>query len=172
MPPSIDAGPNVRTGVGQDGKHFNVRAMYKLLDDCNLKDWISTNMNCNLGWNADKDWTAFWATVCHNIWTCHNKETYDESFNRLSCMITHINNLVQDYEHAKNTANISLTPHRVLSFIKWEAPPVGWVKLNTYGTREKYRNTSCGGIVRGSEGEWLGGFSQYIGISSVYIAKL
>lgn len=91
----------------------------------NLKDWISTNMNCNLGWNADKDWTDFWATACHNIWTCHNKETSDESFNRLSCMITHINNLVQDYEHAKNAANMSLTPHRVLSFIKCEAPPVG-----------------------------------------------
>lgn len=129
-------------------------------------------MNCNLGWNAYKDWTAFGATTCHNIWTWHNKETCDKSFNRLSCMITHINNLVQDYEHAKNAANISSTPHRVLSFIKWEASPVGWVKLNTYGTREKHGNTSCGGIVRGSEEEWLRGFSKYIGISSVYIAKL
>lgn len=34
MPPSIDADPDVRIGVGQDGKHLNVRAMYMLLDDC------------------------------------------------------------------------------------------------------------------------------------------
>lgn len=33
MPPSIDADPDVRIGVGQDGKHFSVGAMYMLLDD-------------------------------------------------------------------------------------------------------------------------------------------
>lgn len=34
MPPSVDVGPNIRIDVGQDGKHFNVGAMYRLLDDC------------------------------------------------------------------------------------------------------------------------------------------
>lgn len=62
-------------------------------------------------------------------------------------MLSHINRLVQDYENAKTTANISLKPHRSLSYIKSEVPQVGLVKVNTDG------NTSCGGIIRGTEGE-------------------
>ncbi|XP_058727065.1 uncharacterized protein LOC131598487 [Vicia villosa] len=244
MPPSIDAGSDIRIDVGQDGDHFNVGVMYRLLDDCedntsivswkyiwkiqatkqvrcsvwilhrdilltnsrkhimglgsamcsfcnnieedtnkqfnffasNLKDWISSNMNCNLWWNADKDWMTFWATAYHSIWTWHNRETRDGSLNRPLCMITHINNLVQDYEHVKTAANINLClielPHRVLRFMKWEASMVGWVKLNTNEARDNHRNTTCGGIIRGSKREWVGGFSKYIGISSVYITKL
>lgn len=87
-------------------------------------------------------------------------------------MISHINKLVKDYEHAKTATNINLNPHRSLSYIKWEAPPVGWVKLNTKGVRYKHDNTSYGGIIRGSDCEWLLGFSKYVGISSVYITEL
>lgn len=43
-----------------------------------LKNWIYYNMNANLGWNTEKDWTTFWATACHSIWTWHNKETHVE----------------------------------------------------------------------------------------------
>lgn len=92
-------------------------------------------------------------TVCHIIWMWHNKEAHDGSFNRPSCMISHINNLVQEYEHAKTAINISLMPHRILSFIKWEALPVGWVKLNADGARDNHGNTNSGGIIRGSDRE-------------------
>lgn len=49
---------------------------------------------------------------------------------------------------------------------------MGWVKLNTNGVRYKYDNTSCGGIIIGIDGQWLLGFSKYVGISSVYITEL
>lgn len=70
-------------------------------------------------------------------------------------MINHVNKLVQDYEHAKTTSNINLKPHRSMSYIKWEASPVGWIKLNTDGARDKHDNTICGGIIRGDDRKWL-----------------
>lgn len=87
-------------------------------------------------------------------------------------MISHINKITQDYEHAKTTKSISLKTHRILNLVKLETPLVGWVKLNTDEVRDKDGKTSCDGIIRGSVGEWLRGFSKYIGINSVYMAEL
>ncbi|CAL5186876.1 unnamed protein product [Lathyrus oleraceus] len=38
--------------------------------------------------------------------------------------------------------------------------------------RDKHDNTSYGGIIRGSGGEWLRGFFKSVGMSSVYIVEL
>lgn len=102
-------------------------------------------MNSNLGWNTEKDWTVFEA------W--HNKETRDGSFNRPSCMTSHINKLTQDYELEKSTKSISLKPRRIVSHIKWEAPLMDWIKLNIDEVRDKNDNSSYGDIIRGSDGE-------------------
>ncbi|KAI5425405.1 hypothetical protein KIW84_031275 [Lathyrus oleraceus] len=58
-----------------------------------------------------------------------------------------------------------------VSLIKWEAPLSDWVKMNIDGAMDKEGNSGCSGIIRGSGGEWLGGFSKNIGICSVYTAE-
>lgn len=66
-------------------------------------------------------------------------------------MIRHSNNLVQEYEHAKTATYISLMPHRILSFIKWEAPPMSWVKLDTYGTKDNHGNAAVVSLERATD---------------------
>jgi hypothetical protein len=37
------------------------------------------------------------------------------------------------------------------------------VRLNTDGSSKDNAKAGCGGLIRGSDGEWLGGFSKFIG---------
>jgi hypothetical protein len=50
----------------------------------------------------------------------------------------------------------------------WKAPSVGRVCLNIDGAcRDGV--IGCGGVIRGSDGEWLKGFSKLIGLGDAYI---
>ncbi|GAU23682.1 hypothetical protein TSUD_304570 [Trifolium subterraneum] len=46
------------------------------------------------------------------------------------------------------------------------------VKLNSDGACQKDGRSGCGGVIRGSDGKWLGGFAKYIGRCSAFVAKL
>ena len=39
-----------------------------------------------------------------------------------------------------------------------EGPPIGWVKINIDGAFKDGNTVGCGGLIRGSESEWLVGF--------------
>ncbi|MCI05125.1 ribonuclease H protein [Trifolium medium] len=56
--------------------------------------------------------------------------------------------------------------------IGWKLPPDGWVKLNTDGSCRDDGSIGCGGVIKGSAGEWLGGFSKFIGNINAYVAEL
>jgi ribonuclease HI len=60
--------------------------------------------------------------------------------------------------------------HEVM--IRWEPPLEGWVKLNTDGAAKAGTASGCGGVIRGSHGEWIGGFAKYLGVCSAYVAEL
>jgi ribonuclease HI len=44
--------------------------------------------------------------------------------------------------------------------------------LNTDGASRGHTVASCGGLLRNSNGYWLGGFSKYLGRYSAYIVEL
>ena len=57
--------------------------------------------------------------------------------------------------------------------IKWISPPLGWFKLNTDGSL--LRNPGLaggGGIIRNHVGDWVGGFSRAIGVTTSVQAEL
>jgi ribonuclease HI len=56
--------------------------------------------------------------------------------------------------------------------IGWTPPISGWVKINTDGARRRDGRAGCGGLIRGENKEWLGGFSKYIGQCSAFVAEL
>lgn len=87
-------------------------------------------------------------------------------------MTSYINKCVHDYDNVKAASHILHVRNSGLSLIKWEASCTGWVKLNIDGARDKDGNSGYGRIIRGSKGEWLGGFSKSIGLCNAYIAKL
>jgi hypothetical protein len=39
--------------------------------------------------------------------------------------------------------------------VRWMPPPVIWVKLNTDGSCRDDGRIGCGGVLRGSDSEWL-----------------
>ncbi|PNX77292.1 ribonuclease H [Trifolium pratense] len=72
---------------------------------------------------------------------------------------------------------MSLWIHVLRSLESWcllggKPPPDGWVKLNTDGSCRDDGSIGCGGVIRGSAGEWLGGFSKFIGNGNAYVAEL
>uniref|UniRef100_A0A2N9HXU9 CCHC-type domain-containing protein n=1 Tax=Fagus sylvatica TaxID=28930 RepID=A0A2N9HXU9_FAGSY len=57
--------------------------------------------------------------------------------------------------------------------IKWVVPPLGWFKLNTDGSSLGNPGLAGGGgIIRNHEGDWVGGFSRAIGITTSVQAEL
>lgn len=62
---------------------------------------------------------------------------------------------------------------RVERLIGWSPPSEGWVKLNTDGAvRGDHGMATAGGVLRGGDGCWGGGFAVNIGICSVPLAEL
>ncbi|KAG7533397.1 Ribonuclease H domain [Arabidopsis thaliana x Arabidopsis arenosa] len=57
--------------------------------------------------------------------------------------------------------------------ISWKRPREGWVKLSTDGASHGNPGpATAGGVIRGFDGEWLGGFALNIGICSAPLAEL
>ena len=51
--------------------------------------------------------------------------------------------------------------------IKWVSPPLGWFKLNTDGSSLGNPGLEGGGgVIRNYVGDWVGGFSQTIGVTT------
>jgi hypothetical protein len=49
-------------------------------------------------------------------------------------------------------------------------PLEGWVKLNTDDFCRGNELSGCGGVIHGSDGEWLGGIAKGVVMCSAYIA--
>jgi ribonuclease HI len=56
--------------------------------------------------------------------------------------------------------------------IGWQPPSGHFVKLNTDGACKENNRAGCGGIIRGNQGEWLGGFAKGVGVCSAFVAEL
>ncbi|GAU31057.1 hypothetical protein TSUD_214930 [Trifolium subterraneum] len=46
-----------------------------------------------------------------------------------------------------------------------------YVKLNVDGARKHLNIVGCGGLICGSQGEWLGGFAKGVGDCSAFVAE-
>ncbi|PNX58971.1 hypothetical protein L195_g051182 [Trifolium pratense] len=46
--------------------------------------------------------------------------------------------------------------------IHWSPPNPHFVKLNTDGAFKDKQIAGCGGVIRGNQGEWLGGFAKCV----------
>ncbi|MCH94327.1 putative non-LTR retroelement reverse transcriptase, partial [Trifolium medium] len=59
-----------------------------------------------------------------------------------------------------------------ISMIGWTPPRDLFVKLNTDGAYKEHVVAGCGGLIRGSQEEWLGGFAKCVGLCSAFVAEL
>jgi len=137
-----------------------------------LSHWIKFNLFTNVYWNHNVDWSDFWATACHAIWNWRNKETHNDNYQRPLHAKNIIMSYVNDYHNAIAKSVIVTAQPRHLEEVGWKEPPIGWVKINTDGACKDGSIAGCGGLIRGSEGEWLAGFSKFLGKCNAFIAEL
>ncbi|GAU38278.1 hypothetical protein TSUD_119590 [Trifolium subterraneum] len=83
-----------------------------------------------------------------------------------------VTSVVRSYAVEDHVLHIDRESRKVEKLISWKPPPVGWVRLNTDGARSEDGSIGCGGIIRGSDSEWLGGFAKFVGFGSAYLAQL
>jgi len=56
--------------------------------------------------------------------------------------------------------------------VRWEFPSPGWVKINTDGAVRGYHClATCGGIFRGSMGEFISAISVFLEVQTVMVAE-
>jgi len=137
-----------------------------------LNHWIAFNMRNEAGWMLEVDWKDFWAMACHCLWYWRNKEVHEANFVRPTNPYQFVRKRIRDYQLAMQASKVILEMPRSVVLVGWKPPAEGWVKLNTDGACSNNGVAGCGGIIKGCDGEWLGGFAKSIGMCSAYIAEL
>jgi ribonuclease HI len=138
----------------------------------NFYDWINFNLNNYVPWSSTVSWCDIWAIVCHCLWTWRNKELHVEGYVRPVEQVKQVMNMVKDYMHASHSSNIVMGRQQIVSMIKWVPPKDNFIKINTDGAYKDNSIAGCGGVIRGSEGEWIGGFAKCVGMCNAFVAEL
>lgn len=61
----------------------------------------------------------------------------------------------------------------IQSYVRWIPPLHYWIKLNTDGSvKASSGRAGSGGLIKGNDGEWLGGFSYNIGVYGMVEVEL
>jgi len=87
----------------------------------------------------------------------------------LCSKITEVLHALQQEDHAIDICGGENPSSRV----RWEPPEGGWIVLNTDGVAQgNLGPAGAGGVLRGSQGEWIVGFSEHLGHCSSVRAEL
>lgn len=90
-----------------------------------------------------------------------NKEEHNINLVRHNNPSHYIFHRVKEYEEArKMTKHITTNNVRNRSAV-WKPPLVNMVMLNSDGASKENKVASCGGIIRDTRGDWIGGFSIF-----------
>ena len=187
----------VRRGMGEDDRcpvcHLEFESVLHALRDCsrvmavwtqlgveawnqgfwnsNLQDWLSTNEKANNNFIWGKPyWRLLFPFAVWLIWRIRNQLVFNGKNPNLNLPLV-INSQVVEFMHC--VPSLRQPTQSVIRRVRWERPPSGWKKLNTDGSCiGNLRSSGCGGAVRDEHGEWIAGFSRYIGTSSSIVAEM
>ncbi|MCH81010.1 ribonuclease H protein [Trifolium medium] len=191
LPPHEDSGSDERVGVGDNKSEYFVATMYNNIcgfrrnDESvmwskdrgafymgELQTWINYNLNNIVQWTGRIAWRDCWAFVCHCLWSWRNREQHEDGFLRPYRPVQHIMTLAHNYMQAANSTRAVMERGRSISLIAWIPPKTTFVKLNTDGAYKENQVAGCGGVIRGTQGEWLGGFAKHVELCSAFVAEL
>jgi ribonuclease HI len=137
-----------------------------------LDDWITMNMRKECGRNSNLRWSCLWATTCHFLWLWRNREVHGDARTRPTQPWNYIVSWVLQYMTADVRSVVLSNRTKVEVSIAWQCPEDGWLSLNTDGASRGEVIAGCGGLLRNSNGQWLGGFSKNLGRCNAYLAEL
>jgi ribonuclease HI len=137
-----------------------------------FNQWMELNLHNSVPWNGVGRWSDFWALCCHCLWSWRNKELFEDDFVRPPRPLPIIMKRVHEYNDAIINQRVVTSSERVEALICWKPPQASFVKLNTDGACKTDQVAGCGGVIRGNQGEWLGGFAKGVGLCSAFVAEL
>ncbi|CAL1407041.1 unnamed protein product [Linum trigynum] len=125
-------------------------------------------------------WNAFYSIAVWLLWKNRNDGTFQGISKTLSApsltqAIKVKARLWYDAWKAPTIGSDRLSPpaQRIQAEIGWKLPPPGWWKLNVDGASNGNPGVAgAGGVLRGSDGRWAGGFCASLGCCSAVMAEL
>jgi ribonuclease HI len=143
------------------GRHFYSASLF---------DWMHSNCLDSSTHDHNIPWQSLFSFGIWSLWLRRNQFVFKPDSHLLDPVVNAISHaseffyLVGSYSKVKTKIS---TP------IKWVAPPVGWFKLNKDGSSLGNPGLAGGGgVIRNHVGDWVGGFSRAIGITTSVQAEL
>ncbi|KAF7831333.1 ribonuclease H [Senna tora] len=144
-----------------------------LFFSCSTKEWVRWNIQGRRRDFAAIPWLIVFATACSCVWQWRNQVIFNDDFHIPENPTEFIMAHADKYWLASNSYCINPNRFSVPFNLKWEPPPLGWLKINTDGSAsESLGLAGCGGIIRDNKGLWMGGFHSFIGSCSSLDAEL
>jgi ribonuclease HI len=143
------------------GNHFYSASLF---------DWIHSNCIATSTHDHNIPWQTPFSFGIWSLWLRRNQFVFKLDSHFLDPLVNAISYaseffyLIGSYSKVKN---------RISTPIKWFAPPLDGFKLNTDGS--SLGNPSLaggGGVIRNHVGDWVGGFSRAIGVTTSVQAEL
>jgi exonuclease III len=135
-----------------------------------LIDWLKLNCSIDCPYAGFIPWNYVFSFGIWNLWLRRNIFVFN------SCSIIPdpvANTIAFASELFCLLGKVSHVKVRVPSPIKWKPPDIGWAKLNTDGASLGNPGIAGGGgIIRDSNGGWVGGFARAIGVTTSVQAEL
>ncbi|OMO90064.1 reverse transcriptase [Corchorus capsularis] len=135
--------------------------------------WVSDNklIDTVVGLIGNWPWSLIFAVTAWRIWKWRNEGCFANKSYTVSTKLAIIGKILKE---ATDFSNRKMGQHmRREVLIGWEKPKEGQVKINTDGSWfQRTNEAAVGGVVRGSCGEWLLGFSQSVGECSIDLEEL
>ncbi|KAK4274538.1 hypothetical protein QN277_017742 [Acacia crassicarpa] len=137
----------------------------------NLRDWLSLNLNHQIGRGWNGNWSLFFGVAIWKFWDWRNKCIFEHGFSKPSSPLVAIMSLLNRFIADQDVLG-GPEPHNSQLNEGWVKPPLGWYKFNVDGaTMMQSFNSGCGGVLRDCLGNWIVGFSKAIGICHSSVAE-
>uniref|UniRef100_A0A2N9EFE1 Reverse transcriptase domain-containing protein n=1 Tax=Fagus sylvatica TaxID=28930 RepID=A0A2N9EFE1_FAGSY len=109
--------------------------------------------------------------LCWTIWTARNKTAFEGAEFNHSTIFKRFSSLAIELKFSLPQKVDKPPKEKIL--IGWKPPPSGFLKLNTDGSALGNPGlASVGGLIRDSNGNWVRGFSRFIGTTNSFAAEL
>lgn len=125
-------------------------------------------------WNTLRrgmDWGTYFAVVCFNIWKQRDWFIFqNKGLNPREVVLRSLCMAKGYFSSANNTVGSN---RLTASVTEWSKTPCGAVEINTDGAiADSSIMASAGGVIRDGKGEWILGFSRYLGVGTAQQSRL
>ena len=139
-----------------------------------VQEWLYSNLTNNLSFDLSMEWSLIFGVACWLLWQWRNKALFDDAFCEMSNPIGFIKFKAKQFSHSTQFNDDEQSRRTKQSrLIGWDAPPMGWIKVNSDGARKSSSGlASAGGLLRDDQGRWVTGFAVNLGRCSALMAEI